>query len=820
MSISYNINLSVCIILLLVVSAGMLYSETGKYPSIRMQILNENIQNPKDYTIKNEVVIFDLWNYFNKAGITDTMQRVDIVYMLTALQGIVNREKPQLFIIASLGLFDIEKRFAYDKDYQNKPVTDIDQFWLTEMKNKGYITKIKEIDNLIDLINYFKEYISGITIWEMKAPATVNAAKMSAGCLNLLPVSRDLGNTYLRKVMREYFPDLQVKLNLSGLFDGKSSIRLPDGRYLESVGSAKNDVYRYCIEAYLKSGMLDPNYIWYNCDAVMWGKLRNIYAGSIYGYLGDRNELQQNGMYNADYWIAKKAFIVDLLPWGDTAPIDDPNQKVGTDRATWDELLFTAYKLRNGEFGLCGGFPAWWIKYTDVVGDKHETVPTEWEFIRMITSYNMANEGDAAFGISNASFYMHLPQMTKDEVNIPDPPKVDYKNDTTYVAFCMLDYDGSAWVNQMVPTIYNDVNRGKLPLNWCINPIIHKRIPHAMRYLYENRTENDFFGFADDGAGYINPNGLYNRTGNVKKDGIADYEKFAKTVHKRYGVDHTAFYIAYEFDSPWIDMAARIDKGFGYNIRINEQLVNGTPVSYVPTFHVVQKREFEAELRQIFVESLNKQNSSPKFKAYRCILMTPSIISEVVDKLRGEYPSANVEIVDLRNYYKLLHQKLSSPLESKYRNTAELSIEPYNENGLTAVPSSGGHFEIKTIDDKHFWALKNEIHGLYLCIDIDDAFAQENAGKPIRVEIEYLDSGSGTIGLQYDSLDKTLPLQGTYKESKEKIEITNSMEWKTAAFTLPDPKISNRENDGTDFRLYKSQNDNMEIGRIKLSMVK
>ena len=786
------------------------------YQSIQQTVLDEKAVGPTHYQIKDEVVIFDLWKYFKQAGITDTNERADVIYLVTSLQGIVNRTRPRLYIIAALALFDVETRWHYDTAYKEKPVRELDEYWLKEFQHKGYIKKSRRISDLETLIRYYRKDISGLALWDMKVPATANAALMAAGCENLLPVSADLGNGRLREWLLNHFPDIKVKLDLKERFNGFTAIKMDDGRSFTSTGSAKNDVYKYAAEKYPKQGLIDPFYMWFDCDAAMWGAQRNHYAKSIYGYLGDRNEIQQNGMYNIDYWVAKRAFILDLLPWGDTTPNDDPKQRVGTDRTTWEDILMESYIRRKGEFGVVGGFPPWWMKYTDVVGDKHEAVPTENEFIGLISSYNMCNDADAAFGIANASFFMHLPQMTPAELKTKPAPKIPYRNGTTYIAFCMMDYDSSSWTNQMVPSVYDDPARGKLPLNWTINPMVHRRVPHAMRYLYEHRTPNDFFGFADDGAGYINPMALTDRQGRVKESGIPAYEKFASTIYKRYNIDYTPFYIAPRFTKPWIDMASRLDKGIGYAGTIPQQLVNGVPATYVEMMHVSQMAQMETELRKVFANSVARDAYSPIFKAYRCIIVTPSMITNIVDKMRKEFPKANVEVVDLPNYFRLLHQKLSNPPVSPYSDTKEVSSTPNGSNGLVAVPSSGGYFEIQTVKGEKAWVAHQMQHGLFLCLDVDDAFAQCSAGKPLDIEISYLDQGFGSFELQYDSQDPTSPLDGSYKNARPLIELTNSGEWRTAVIPINDPRLSGRQNDNTDLRFYKVQNDEYIIRSVKV----
>lgn len=787
-----------------------------EYPGIRQTVLSEPLVDPAHYRIKDEVVVFDLWKYFEKAGIQDETERADVTYLVTSLQGIVNRDRPRLYLIAALALFDVETRWHYDPKYREKPVTDLDRFWLANLKGKGYIGKARETSDLEELIRYYRKDVSGLALWGMDVPATANAALIAAGCDSLLPVSRDLGGGRLRRWLFDRFPDLQVKLKLTGRFNGRDPIKLDDGRSFPSTGSAKNDVYRFALEKYLKRGLSNPYYLWYNCDGAMWGAQRNEYAKSVYGYLGGRNEIQQNCMYNTDYWVAQRAFMVDLLPWGDTTPNDDPHQRVGTDLATWNDILQASYTRRHGEFGVVGGFPPWWLKYTDVVGDKHEAVPTEWEFIGLITSYNMCNDADAAFGMANASFFMHMPQMTPRELKTSPAPELPYKNGTTYIAFCMLDYDSSSWTNQMVPSVYNDPERGKLPLNWCINPVVHRRVPHAMRYLYEHRTPLDFFGFAADGAGYIDPLNLSEGRGGSRPGGIAAYEQFAKTIYKRYGVDITAFYIAPRFAVPWTEMASRIDKGLGYCFEIPQQLVNGRAAGFVRAFHVSQKQEMEAELRRVFEASSAHEGYSPTFKTYRCILMTPSMIVHAIEKLRREFPNARVEVTDLRNYYRLLRLKLSRPLESPYRNAPEVSARPDASQGLNAVPSAGGHFKIEAIAGEKAWVSQKQANGLFLCVDVDDAFAQCASRRPMEIEVSYLDEGVNTLELQYDSLDPTAPLDGAYKDARPLVELKNSGEWRTVTIRVDDPRFGNRQNDGTDFRIYKAQNDRLVIGGVTL----
>lgn len=768
-----------------------------------------------DYRVGDEVVVFDVWDYFEKAAIEDTSERADVLYLLTSLQGIVNRDAPRLYLFAALSLFEVETTFAYDEEYRDKAVTELDRLWWKWFREKGYLDGVRviELSTLQEVIAHFSDEIEGLALWEMKVPATVNVAQMAAGASDLLPVSVDLGGGRLRQHLARESPGLAVELDLTNRFTGTKPIEIDDDT-APSTGSAKNDAYRFAIEAYLKHHRLDPSFMWYNCDAAMWGELRRPYAENVYAFLGDRSELQHHGMYNGDYWVAKRAFFFDLQPWGDTAPIDDPDQPLGSDLATWHDILHESYKQRKGQFGLVGGFVPWWLKYTTTAGDEHEPVATEHQFIALCTSYNMLNEGDAAFGIANASFFMHLPQLSQRECAVAYPPEVPYESDATYLCFFMLDYDGSAWVNQMAASFYRDPKRGRLPLNWAINPILHRRIPHALRYLYENRTPNDIFGISDDGVGYLSPMHLHERKGRVTESGVDAYERFARTVHDRYGIKHTAFYISPEFVSPWIDMAARIDpKGFGCAIG-PQCLVNGTPVSPLHTFHVHNVASLRQDLDLRFEQGSRAGQSRARFRAYRCIALTPTMVVDAVESARRKYPQARVHVVDAPNYFRLLTHHLRQPAPETYKNARELTATPRKTHGLDVTICADGMFTVRQEAGASCWAIPSSQTQTHLYFDVDNTFAQSLKG-PVALKVTWLDRGEGAFGVHYDSTDASAPVRGAYKAAEPVAGRLSENHWQTTVWKLSDPRFANRQNGGADYRIY-SHGDELCIREVTL----
>lgn len=626
------------------------------------------VEDDKERVSPRNVVVFDVWGYFESAKITDTQYRADIIYMLTSLQGIVNREQPRLYLLASLSLFDLESKYQMDPEGMKRPVTELDAWWLEWFQKKGWIDpdSIMKPGTPADVVEYFRDDIKGLVKWDVSVGATLNAAFMAAGAEDFLPVSDSLADGRLMAWFEKEFPDLKVKLDMSGVFRGKGKKIMLDGISFSSRGSAKNDVYRFAIKRFMKRKLLDPYWMWYNCDAFMWQSEETwqsaFYGRELYERLGDRASFQNNGLYNADFWVSKRAVFLDLYPWADSTPSDDPGQRVGEDFRTWNDILEWSYERRDGEFGVVGGFIPWWIKYTKAQGNPHDAVPGEWQFIQLNTSYNMANDADAAFGIANASFFQHMPKIPKEECQWGYPDPLELAPGTTYIAFMMMDYDGSAWLNQAAVSIYRDKARGKIPLNWCINPILNERVPHAFRYMVENRTEKDFFGIESDGTGYICPLYLQKemRMGRVKADGFEEYEDYASHYRERFGYKHTAFYISPQLAEPWLEKVARINpEGFGTNLAPPPDLVDGTPVFQLKDRHVSMIRDgrFGQMLDAVYARSVATENIY--MEAWRCVLLTPTQITTAVDEMEKKYPDAKVKIVDWPNLLQLKKQFLN-----------------------------------------------------------------------------------------------------------------------------------------------------------------
>jgi hypothetical protein len=757
------------------------------------------------------VCVLDLWKLYEQEGFDTLEKQVNATYLITSLQGIVNRDEPLLFLDASLNLIGVELDDAHitnrnmQVDFQS-----MDRRWLEWMQSSGMLKDrpTVQIGTLKELVDRFAGQVEGLVLWDMETPASVNLALTAAGSENLLPLSIDLDNGFLQQKLKESGVDLPVARVFSG-FAEKAEQKGITGKEL---------VYTTMLDLYLKSGKASPSHLWFNVDAFAWKPPVVSYGGNE--HIGNRNILQNNGLYNGDYWIAKRGLFVDLYSLGDEAPNDDPEQVAGTDLRLWNDLLEESYHRRKGAFGVMGGFAPWWVKYTDQVGNSHPPIDAEQSFIRLATSYNLWNDADAAFGLSNGSFFQHFPLPDASEFTNPDVPQAKLKKDTVYVCLFMLDYDGSAWLNQMAHTIYDKPGRGIVPLNWAINPLLSDRVPHVFRYLLENRTDQDFFRIGDDGAGYIDPYYLVgsNRTGRIHEDGFEQYRQAAKPLLDKLNMDLMGFYISdQEFTEDILKpIAGLTPAGLGLNRTATLSSAGEVPAKFVQAYHHRQKSVFNDDLNRLF-ERAEAGLTHPEFYAYRLILFRPAMIADAVARLREARPDAKIEFLDAHTFMALKHEADVMPLISPWMNKKMLRARPGERSaGLQPVQSGDGPFATDVSASPAVWRLEPADAGKrFLYFDIDDAFSKVNElveGLQIRVSVRC--DAPLTLGLAYNSMWPAGDFPNPYVSHPLKKRIEAGSKFQDVVFKLHRPYFKNSQNSMADFRFGVEGDGPVEIKSV------
>ncbi len=575
------------------------------------------------------IVFLDLSRFrnTNPGSSAEMITLWETMHLISTLQGIVNREEPRLYI-----------------RYVECEGVDVDQWWWDRIIGSGKWLSDKPVIRMTDPLEalaYFKDSVNGLVVYDMAVPSTSLVASMIAGVEDLVAVrySAKAGSLYQTLTAAGY-PVKVWLLNENGT----------------SRFTSKTEPYRWAIDNYLKKGKCTGKYAAYYPDCY-W--LRN----------GALVTLNHHQLTNHDFFVSKKAFFFDLSPWGDESATDARTEPVGADRAILQEILAEIYSINGGKtFCHVGGFPCWAIKYTNYqkVGGSHSPVDTEWEYARLLSSYNAFKDADAiAYGaLANASFWQHFPLkeeypqewVTRDELKqrgyLDRNGKVN--RNLKYILFYVGDYDAAAWIYQKMPKLWEDPARGTVPLMWCINPNLARRAPMVMDYLRRSAFGADYFAAGDNGAGYLNPGELETpRKISGLPSGVEAWAEHNKPFYKQWGLSVTGFIID------------------GYSSMMSENLLKAY-ATFSPNGIVPQKTHTRAflvdgmpvmrsgkdigdgtpdEAAQVVLDNLSQHPSIP-FYWYRTILQTPSWHARVREKI--ESANANAVWLDAPSYFELL----------------------------------------------------------------------------------------------------------------------------------------------------------------------
>jgi len=201
----------------------------------------------------------------------DQQAAYDYLKIASALQGLVNREKPQLFFFYESG------------PLANDSGMDMDRYWLEELRKQGHYLSdfnlVAETD-FQQLLDRFRGYTQGLVVWDGTVAATSNVASTIAGADNLLPVRYDPQASSVYNEMLTW--GFQPEVDLVGKFTGQGMI---PGSTQPSTGSKKNDAYLWAKMNYLDTGKTNPVLMEYALDAASWHNQlgdNNAHVYSIY----------------------------------------------------------------------------------------------------------------------------------------------------------------------------------------------------------------------------------------------------------------------------------------------------------------------------------------------------------------------------------------------------------------------------------------------------------------------------------------------------------------------------------------------------------
>ncbi len=594
--------------------------------------------------LKDEIVLVDL-RHLNEYDLSDPSQARrmwDRLHAVSTLQGVVNRDAPRLYI-----------RYVNNERGEN-----VDDYWWDKYRKEGEWlsgSRTVELKDVPEAVDAFREKIKGVVVYDPDVPSTSAIASSICGVEDLVAVRYDPspGSLYNELVNGE--SGLPVKcwlVNPDGSSKFTAEGNIPD-MDRPSTGSRKIDPYIWFIEKYLKTGRCNTEYAAYYIDQYWLQKPQATVSN-------------HHQLTNHDFFVSRKGFFFDLSPWEDEPATDDPGQEAGLDSRILKEMLSLAYSQNKGrKFCHIGGFPCWAFKYTKRAGGSHEDVATEWEFSRIISAYNAFKDADAIGlgALANSSFWQHFPledEYPQDWVTEESLKERGYLNEDgsvrfdgrEFMIFYVGDYDASAWVAQTTPYIWDDPNRGKIPLMWAISPVLAERVPMVMHNFRKTASGNDYFVAADNGAGYLMPGMLQEpRELSGLPSGLDAWAEHCGEYYRKWGLSVTGFII--DGEAPALnDAGLECYSKFSYNGIVPQKVPPAMLYGNMP----VLRSDYDlvssdpAVAAGVIMQRLAVRDLP--FHWFRAILKTPSWYIGVTEEVRRMNPE--VELLDAPTFFELL----------------------------------------------------------------------------------------------------------------------------------------------------------------------
>ncbi|MDB5271825.1 MAG: hypothetical protein JWO58_192 [Chitinophagaceae bacterium] len=126
--------------------------------------------------------------------------------------------------------------------------------------------------------------------------------------------------------------------------------------------------------------------------------------------------------------------------------------------------------------------------------------PEEGSGVTRASQYGIATV--ASDYATNLTVHSGMPRT----VNIkPIPPKPALQN-KLYVAFIMSDGDNLQYVEHLMRKLWNNPDRGSVPMGWTLSPAMLDAMPGALNYYSQSATTNDNLISGPSGYGYTYPN--------------------------------------------------------------------------------------------------------------------------------------------------------------------------------------------------------------------------------------------------------------------------------------------------------------------------
>ncbi len=146
--------------------------------------------------------------------------------------------------------------------------------------------------------------------------------------------------------------------------------------------------------------------------------------------------------------------------------------------------------------------------------------PEEGSGITRASSYGIATV--ASDYCSNLTVHSGMPRT----INIKPIPSTPVLRNKIYVAFILSDGDNLQYVEHLMRKLWNNPDRGSVPMGWTLSPAMVDAMPGALNFYHQTSTANDNLISGPSGYGYAYPNNFPNQ--NTLDQFVAKTEEYNK----------------------------------------------------------------------------------------------------------------------------------------------------------------------------------------------------------------------------------------------------------------------------------------------------
>ena len=227
------------------------------------------------------------------------------------------------------------------------------------------------------------------------------------------------------------------------------------------------------------------------------------------------------------------------------------------------------------------------------------------------------------------------------------PQNVAPQQDKYYV--CFMTSEGDT-MKGPIPFFYNswfEKERGKVPMNWGINPLMAEQFGAMLDYFYQTATDQDYFFVGCSGAGYVYPDRMPN---------LADFARHTRRACELAGTPCIDLWGAHkpEVLRQYVDIARPLGMSVNASPARLEMSVGNTPVAY----HGLAYWQLSAPVEGHYTTAF--EDDAKRAKAVRWLVER---IEDIADR---HYPPFIILVyADLHNYahHCRLHREVARALD-------------------------------------------------------------------------------------------------------------------------------------------------------------